>query len=50
MSCHSRLVERLRVKMAGRWENRASQIRKIKKSREMNEIMEPREETAFQHM
>ena len=47
-SSHSRLVERLKEKITGRWENKASQRRKIKKRREIKEITDPIDETAFQ--
>lgn len=50
MSCHSRLAERLNVKMAGRCENKASHRRKTKKRREIKEIADPADEMTFHDM
>jgi hypothetical protein len=47
---HSFLVERLSVKITGRWEMRASHKRKMKNRRATNETTEPIEERAFQHI
>lgn len=50
ISCHSRLDERLKVKTTGRWENKASQIRKMKNSRDTKETTDPIEEITFHNM
>lgn len=39
-----------RVKMAGRWAKKASQIRKINMRRAINEIIDPIDEIAFQQV
>lgn len=50
MSCHSRLDEMWREKMAGRWAKKASQIKKIKRRRPISEIIEPIDEITFQQV
>lgn len=50
ISCHSRLEDVWREKIAGRWEKKASQIKKIKNRRAIKDTMDPMEETVFHAM